>query len=48
MEEMIHGPQMAFDEDTYVFLVASEEKRIGAGTTVHSNSLRRINTEHVL
>lgn len=26
MEEMIHGPQMAFDEDTYVFLVASEEK----------------------
>lgn len=25
MEEMIHGPQMAFDEDTYVFLVASDE-----------------------
>ena len=28
MEEMIHGPQMAFDEDTYVFLVASEEKEL--------------------
>lgn len=25
MEEMIHGPQMAFDQDTYVFLVASGE-----------------------
>ena len=25
MEEMIHGPQMAFDQDTYVFLVASNE-----------------------
>lgn len=25
MEEMLHGPQMAFDQDTYVFLVASDE-----------------------
>lgn len=25
MEEMIHGPQMAFDQNTYVFLVASNE-----------------------
>ncbi len=25
MEEMIHGPQMAFDEETFVFLVASGE-----------------------
>ena len=25
MEEMIHGPQMAFDRDTYLFFIASDE-----------------------
>lgn len=29
MEEMIHGPQMAFGRDSYVFLVASDEAEFG-------------------
>ena len=44
MEEMIHGPQMAFDEDTYVFLVASEEKELDHGSF---NSLRRITLQNM-
>lgn len=28
LEELIHGPQMAFNKDTYVFIVASSEKEI--------------------
>lgn len=28
LEELIHGPHMAFEDDTYIFMVASDEKEL--------------------